>query len=238
MGSLTAGGAAALGTGATESFQTERSLSVAVTGDANAYLGLDADSDSVFVNNSSPLSIDFSGNSGYGGSGVSDNGTSESRPGFELSNQHEETLYVEANNPAADSDITDGGVDVQLIACPDADGFVGTNGNKAVLFDRQNTVQKVSPNGSSVDPASIPQKTGGSVVRGIIGSKRGPSATQDDPRYLELESGESVDVIVRVIAHDAGDVTIDGTLEIEAFTEESDTTLSTSYNPEFSGQEE
>jgi len=233
-GSLAAGGAAVVGSGAVDSTQAERSVEVDVEGDAGAaYLQLDASDDSAFVNNSSPLSIDFAQDSGHGGSGVNNDGTTEARPGFEMKNQHSETMYIEANNPAASDLSGGGGIDLQLLAVKDANGFVGGSDNPVYLFDRSSRAQGFSPPNSR-DPRSIRQKPGGGIQRNINGAQ-GPGYGGTDPVYLELGPGEALDVIVRVVARNAspGDDDIDGNIQIEAFDSESNTSHPAKYDPTF-----
>jgi hypothetical protein len=251
MGALAAGSGAAFATGATDSVQADRSLEVDVKGDAGAaYLGLDANDDSAFVNNNSPLSLNFGADSGFGGSGINDDGSLYVWPAFTLENQHSETLYVEANNPAANSDITGGGVDVQLLAIENASGGItntcgayGKYGFPAALFDRTTTVQGFGYGNSqsneiksNTDPSFILTNPGAmnkpSKMRDFYGSQQACATNGSAPHYLELGPGEACDVIVRVIANEAGTgdmENLDGTIEFEAFDDSSQTTLSNAF---------
>ena len=68
MGSLAAGGAAAMGTGAFASVEATRSVNVNVAGDESAYLGLEETSQYAELNGKQ-LTLDFDDN-GHGGQGV------------------------------------------------------------------------------------------------------------------------------------------------------------------------
>jgi hypothetical protein len=240
MGSAAAGSAAVMGSGAFESVQAERTVNVNVTGDAGAYLRLDANDNSEFVNNNSPLSFDFSQSLQGGGSGVNNDGTTEARPGFTMENQFENTMHIEAHNPLADSDLSDGGFDFQLIAARDAtkgvgyrldDGFL----NKGVVFDRTEPIEIVGGKTDADNPATISptpgDSTSGKGLQGSLwsGNPSGPGKIGDNPRYITLEPGQSVDVIVRVVANDADVGEVAGEVQFEAFEEESSTSISEGY---------
>ncbi len=209
-----------IGTGAVDAFESDRAVSVDVVGGGEAFVGIDP-SGSEFVTENSPIQIDLNSASGHGGSGVPNNATTEIRPAFTLANQASETLYIEADNPLADSDLSDGGVDVQFLAVNDPDDFV-IDDNEPVLFDRTNPVRFTGQNDpGSPNPARIPQTAGSGVLRDFVG------ATNDSPpQYLELAAGEDVSVIVRVVAKDAEPpVSLTGSVGIEAFDERGPTTL-------------
>jgi hypothetical protein len=124
MGSLAAGGAAAMGTGAF-STQATRSFAVDVVGDSSAYLGLDASSSSYVSDSGGTISIDLGSDSGDGGSGINQYSQTLIRPAFDLQNQGRDDLYVEIDNPLANNDMTtsttneslaNGGIDVTVPA--------------------------------------------------------------------------------------------------------------------------
>jgi len=69
LGALTAGGGAALGTGAFSSVEAERSVSVEVADDANAYLALEATSEYATENGDGVLELDFGTDLGTTNSG-------------------------------------------------------------------------------------------------------------------------------------------------------------------------
>ncbi|WP_141212588.1 hypothetical protein [Halorubrum sp. Hd13] len=72
LGSLAAGGAAAMGTGAFSFLQTDRDISITVENDSDAYLGLIEDSPYAAENSNGELTFNF-GASGNGGSGLNPN---------------------------------------------------------------------------------------------------------------------------------------------------------------------
>jgi hypothetical protein len=85
LGSLAAGGAAAMGTGAFSRVQADRNISVDVVGDANAFLGVEQaapTSDSNYNGGNEPyvegqgnptkIALNFDDPSGVGGNGISD----------------------------------------------------------------------------------------------------------------------------------------------------------------------
>ncbi|GAB7012526.1 hypothetical protein JCM18549_07970 [Halolamina salina] len=230
VGSLTAAGAAGIGTGAFTSTRVNRNVSVDVAGDADSYLGIIAsDASAVSTSSEGTISIDLASSSGHGGTGVSNDSLTRIWPAFQLRNQGTDTIYVEMENPLADSDLTDGGVDVQFLAVDDADENV-IGDNMPVLFDRTSVVSSVG--GWDIgNPAAIAQSVGGVHARGFKGSSRGGSRFKGNDEastmYLELSPGQDVDVIVRVFAQvdDVDSVDLSDDVTIEAYTDESNTTI-------------
>ena len=247
-GSLAAGGAAAMGTGATGVIQTNRDVELDVAGDGGAYLRLDANPDSGFVetaNGSDEISFDFAGNS-EGAGGVNNNATTTARPAFTLENQNTKTMYVEVWNPYRNGDIdTDqrntrgeadvtmpAGLDLQFIAVPEgkANDF---EKNQAALIDRQDTGE--TPANSNPSAGSI-----GDVASNVY-IVRDPSTQKNFNQstallrpparqgHLPLKAGKAVDVIVRLVADDvdvdAAQLPSSGPVYIEAFTDQNQTTL-------------
>ena len=106
MGSLAAGSAAAMGTGAFSS-RADRAMSIDVVGSESAYLGVYPNTGSEYVSGD-PLSINLAGDSGQGGSGVLQDAETVIRPAFQLKNQSSETLFVEIKNPLSNNDISSG----------------------------------------------------------------------------------------------------------------------------------
>jgi hypothetical protein len=110
IGSLAAGGAAAMGTGAFTSVTASRNVDVAVANDSAAYLGLSgaggANSDYVTDDGSSgTLSIDLdSGQSvAGGGEGVNPNALTEIDFLFEIANQGTQSVDVSLSKSGANS---------------------------------------------------------------------------------------------------------------------------------------
>lgn len=249
LGSLTAGTAAALGTGASDVIQTNRNVEFDVAGDGGAYLRLDANPDSGFVetgNGSDEISFDFAGNS-QGAGGVNNNATTTARPAFTLENQNTETMYVEVWNPYRNGDIdTDqtntrgadsvtmpAGLDLQFIAVPKgkANDFAK---NRAALIDRENGIETpgnfnpssgsfgdVSANAFIVGDPSTEKKFTDSAIQLDFPARQG---------HLPLDPGQAVDVIVRLVADDvdvdSAELPSSGPVYIEAFTDQDQTTFS------------
>lgn len=92
MGSLAAGGAAAMGTGAFGSVEATRTVNVSVVGDQSAYLGLNATSPYATMNNGQ-LVLDFNAN-GYGGQGVNIDSVSTFDGVFQMTNNGPNNLDI------------------------------------------------------------------------------------------------------------------------------------------------
>jgi hypothetical protein len=112
MGSLAAGGAAAMGTGAFTSVSANRDVSVSVTGDKSAYLRLNPTSAYASLgsgNDTGELGIDFSGGEPeQNGSGVNTAAETEFDGVFEIKNQgtQEVNVWIARNSydaPGAES---------------------------------------------------------------------------------------------------------------------------------------
>jgi len=104
MGSLTVGGAATIGTGAFTSVEAERSVTVDVAGDSNAYLGLQPttgpNSDYVHKENGQ-VKIALSG-SDNGGKGFNKNAVTEIDEMLKVTNQGTQTIYFWIEHPDSD----------------------------------------------------------------------------------------------------------------------------------------
>ncbi|MDB2265344.1 hypothetical protein PM025_14585 [Halorubrum ezzemoulense] len=114
LGALASGSAAAVGTGAFTSVTADRSVTVSVTGDQSAYLGMDAEASTngAYADESGDdgeLSIDFGDISSSsrdntqtdGGSGVNPNAVTEAKDVFRITNQGTQAVEVDI---ASDSD--------------------------------------------------------------------------------------------------------------------------------------
>lgn len=86
LGSLAAGGAAAMGTGAFSVDAQNRSFSADVVGDANAYLALDGSNSPYAQTSGSKLQISLDGN-GNGGSGLNRDSVTTIDKLFQVRNQ-------------------------------------------------------------------------------------------------------------------------------------------------------
>lgn len=203
-GSLTAGGAAAMGTGAVDTISTDRDLAVDVAGDASAYLGLDP-GNSQFVtvdDNQNVIGLDFASDAN-GGSGVNNEGSTEARPAFTLENNSDEELYALVSNPLKNNDITGtatnntgfagdvtvpAGLDVQFAASTTVPQF---NSNEVGLIDRAGAPQSSDNFGAPSDPRTIALDAGQYSAYNFV--------ELDDTGYVRIPSGESVPVTVRVV---------------------------------------
>ncbi|OYR83469.1 hypothetical protein DJ72_07275 [Halorubrum distributum] len=249
VGSIAAGGAAAIGTGAVDTIQAERGMAVDVAGDGAAYLGIIPNTDSEFVkttNTNGQVRLDFASDHN-GGKGVNTDGVTAARPAYTLKNQTTETLYVEVNNPlrnpeytssatnntfASDGDIeVPAGVDVQFVAAT-AD-FVDpqSSGGSVALIDRDTPPNY---NGSNFDDPSgnVQART---KITPNYSSNYNTLADDSKTGHIELGPGESIDVIVRIIVNSEL-FTLDGPdkaenifsgqfLAVEAYSEQGPTTL-------------
>ena len=96
LGSLTAAGAAGIGTGAFSSARAERDLSVAVADDAAAYLALDASQSEYAEETSGTLELQFDGsNSEQKGSGLNANADTTFANVFSIKNNGTNTIRVQ-----------------------------------------------------------------------------------------------------------------------------------------------
>ena len=93
MGSLAAGGAAAMGTGAFNFANVERDVSVNVANDTNAFLTLNDTSDYA-VSNSGTLGLTFNGNADVDGSGINENSDYSFTGVFSITNQGSQSVGV------------------------------------------------------------------------------------------------------------------------------------------------
>ncbi|GAB6860803.1 hypothetical protein ACFR97_00685 [Haloplanus litoreus] len=256
LGSLAAGGAASIGTGATDVIQTNRSVSLDVAGDANAYLTLDPDvgSGSEFVETTSDgtISFDFSGSS-TGAEGVNNNATTAARPAFRMENQSDSTLYTEVWNPFRNGNIDSqqqntrgtssvtmpAGLDFQFIAVKQGQSNSIGNG-QAALIDRTPGGMEVPDNynPSSGSFGDVPSNA--YLIRDPSGQKSFAGWTVDltkDDRigHIELGSGEAVDVIVRLVADgvdlSSANIPTDGPVYIEAASDQNQMTFPEATGP-------
>jgi len=111
MGSLAAGGAAAIGSGAFTSVSAERRVSVNVADDENAYLQLDPTNNADFAttDGNDVLELDFSGVNGQAGDGVNANATTGFGPEFTIKNQGTEPARVVIDKSAVDEALSGDG---------------------------------------------------------------------------------------------------------------------------------
>ena len=103
LGALATGSAAAMGTGAFTSVRAERNINVAVAGDHEAYLALDASVSNYAEETGNTLALQFDGsNSGQNGEGLNANADTTFQNVMRIENQGTETVRLQlANDEAA-----------------------------------------------------------------------------------------------------------------------------------------
>ncbi|WP_324663588.1 hypothetical protein [Haloarcula sediminis] len=111
-GSLAAGSAAAMGTGAFSIVSASRTLNVNVAGDRQAYLGLDPTiSQYASINSSGQMELEFDGSNGQNGAGLNDEATSLFQNVFKITNNGTDSINVVVNGLDTDAGGDGNGVD-------------------------------------------------------------------------------------------------------------------------------
>ena len=228
VGSLAAGSAAAVGTGAF-STQTNGTMKLDVVGPANAYLGVDGNTSSEYVSQSSPVTIDLA-QDGNGGSGLSEMSDTIIQPAFTLSNGSSEPLYVEIDNPLANNDISTAsgqapaGVDVQLLTAP-ATPIGQYNAAGLGLIDRND---KVVDSGNGLGGGfDEPGSNEYYFHEGETPSDRTAlvqSKSKSVAGGLKIGSGESYPVVFRAVVRSPGNTSLSADFRVEAYDDESQLT--------------
>jgi hypothetical protein len=124
LGSLAAGSAATIGTGAFTSVSAERSVNVSVAGDKKAFLGLKPTSEpnGVFASvQGGTLTLDFSETTDVGGSGLGTDSVYEFDDVFRITNQGTQPVYVWATFSGASGNFTPDGSDTDIYLYPNGD---------------------------------------------------------------------------------------------------------------------
>jgi hypothetical protein len=205
-GSLAAGGAAAMGTGAVETISTDRGLSVDVAGDGAAFLGISPNGSSQFVNvdsNQNIVSLDLT-SAAAGGSGVNNEGSTEIRPAFRLQNQSDRELYVAILNPLRNDDISSSqnnttgfsgggvtvpaGLDFQFGVSTTVPDF---NSGELGLIDRDSAPPTGDNFGTPSDPSTFALDAGASFPYNFL--------TVSETGYIRIPSGEGAPVTARAV---------------------------------------
>jgi hypothetical protein len=228
MGSLAAGGAAALGTGAFDVTGTrqQRGLTAKVQGGASANLGIVPNTKSDFVTDGGrgdALDIKFNTSRSKG---LNINGVTEVRPAFTLTNNFDSDFFVEIYNPLRNNDIAGSqindatesqgsgsnsggsnnrvevppGLDVQFVGASDGVLTDGGNEGDIALIDRADAPAAYDFQDPE-DPATMQVDLGSSTPEGGKIDYIGFDA-DNDAGYLALGPGESVNVIVRAIVNE------------------------------------
>lgn len=178
MGSVAAGGAATVGTGAFTSVEADRSVDVEVAGDANAFLGLDRTSDpnsQTYVTgtpSSGEVAFDFSDDNGATdlGDGFNPNAVTEVDNLLEVTNQGTQTVHFYVDVRDIDLSDGDGGQATLQLEAKDS---VGASSN-----EEDNIAEG---GGASPTPVDVQLGTGDSVVLDLIVDTTGFSPTSSYP---------------------------------------------------------
>ncbi|GAB3322717.1 DUF1102 domain-containing protein [Haloplanus salinarum] len=138
MGSIAAGGAATVGTGAFTSVEANRTVNVNVADDTNAYVGLRATSDpnGQFASGSSSdeITIDFDSSGSPGsGSGVNPNAETVFEEVFQIENQGTQNVEVDLSSSSSPS------ITIQDPGDIDVDGISGDGVAAALSTDDGDT---------------------------------------------------------------------------------------------------
>jgi hypothetical protein len=169
-GSLAAGSAAGIGTGAFTSVSAERSVSVAVAKDSNAYLALEPTDERASLDGDGQLQLDFS-SSNNGAMGLNRDARTAFTDLFKIKNQGDNPVYVGVGTQQSDvyESTSQSNAKPHLFDYNELSGFVyaeengsgtglpfnGGNGNMSIDSGGRVDVSFQS-NGSS-DPATNPQ---------------------------------------------------------------------------------
>lgn len=118
LGSLAAGGAAAVGSGAFATTTMDRGLDVQVAGDANAYLGLESTS-AYASQNGNQLTLQFDGSNNQRGNGLNEDSDTQFRNVFKVTNNGTNAIrfqfyHSESLTPLTDTPLAMGVSDVTL----------------------------------------------------------------------------------------------------------------------------
>jgi len=144
MGSLAAGGAATIGTGAFTSVQANRTVTIATADDSDAYLAFDqtdaTNSSYVGTNSNGSIYIDLDNNS-VSGDGLNANATTQINDLFKIRNQGTQAavVYVNPNSIAPGNQTSDGSgitIDPQASNRPNGD-YINTSGLSSGAEDDQ-----------------------------------------------------------------------------------------------------
>lgn len=243
LGALASGSAAAIGTGAL-SVTSQGTAEIQVSGEG-ALAEVDANTSSDYVTDTDPITIDVSD----GGNGVPEKTNTVVQPAFTIKNNSSEQLYAEVLNPYANTDMTDAGgaagagvgnkavagVDVQFIATTAGTEISNSPGRRAALIGRDEL-----PNGNPLgdqfdDPGSNAQffLQGSGFTTSNRTSLQNSSKTKAG--YLEIDPGQSFDVIYQLAVQTPGDVDLSAAFELSIVDDEADTNLSNKVDDHIEG---
>jgi hypothetical protein len=184
VGSLAAGGAATVGTGAFTTVQADRTVEVEVAGDADAYLRLAAtgspNSDAYVSTDDGQVSFDFSSDGGGEGSGFNLDSVTVIDSLLQVANQGAQSVYFHADlsglDLSDDNTAQSGGEGRAYVALePVALGADGTR--TGTVTDGGSPVTNVAVGG------------GGGDIDGTFSG-----VTPGDPATVELDKGEAIEL--------------------------------------------
>ncbi|MXR50747.1 hypothetical protein GRX03_03890 [Halovenus sp. WSH3] len=204
-GSLAAGGAAALGSGAFTSVQADRTVSVSTAADNDAFLALDPSNSTnqAYASNagSGAVTINLDSDAGVEGTGVNRNSTTQINDIFKVRNQGTQPVVVYVDPSSIENPTTsDGfGIDPQASNRPNGD-YVNTSGISGGVEDDQISLTGVFSNPPYEYSAYVSDAEQG---------------TADATEEFVLEAGESFDFGIYVNTADS-DVSVSETIQLVA----------------------
>jgi hypothetical protein len=142
LGSLAAGGAAAMGTGAFTVVRADRSLNVGVVGDQSAYLGFDPTISPYASQPNNQIVFEY-GSNGQGGAGLNANADSRFDNVFRIINQGTNTIDV---IPSDDINSINWASDSPLTMYHSDDEKTGTDWTGLTAFDNDPNPDDYMPN--------------------------------------------------------------------------------------------
>lgn len=190
VGSLAAGSAAAMGTGAFTSVQAQRAVDVSVTTDNNAYLALKPTGDRATTDSDNQLKLDLA-SSNNGSSGLNPDARTAFTDIFEIRNQGDNDVLVAVG--LSQENIYEGGssqgnAESHLFDTPGVSGYV---------YDEDPASGTGSGLGPNADNFQIRIDSGGRVD---LRKKSDEATFTDDDRLVK--PGETVEVDLSVITED------------------------------------
>lgn len=225
-GSLAVGSTAAIGTGAF-SLQATGGSSIDVVGESSALLGVVPNTDSEYIDDTDPVTIDLATDTGNGGTGITEMSNVIIQPAFTLTNNADEKLYVEINNPFSNNNITTSGsgsapkgIDVQFLATPstpvrDSTRYLGLIGRNSLPVNSGLGAEFNDPGSNVAFFLQGPNHDLGNRSSLTTGSK-------GKAGYLEIDPGQSFDVVYHVAVRRPGEGTsLDTSFEIEVHNDSS-----------------
>ncbi|TKX40034.1 hypothetical protein [Halorubrum sp. CGM4_25_10-8A] len=242
VGSLAAGSAAAVGTGAV-TINSQNGFNAQVVGNGSANLGVSANTSSDLVESGTPFTIDLNGDQSSSTGGLNPNSITTIRPAFSVRNNLTDSLYVEITNPLRNNDISGSqenkhpgasgnnrfdvpaGIDVQFVAASSSATAGDTSNGQAGevdLIDRSQAPASAPDFQERLDPTRFKTDV---TERGVVG---GNTKIFDDSMagYIELTPGASADVVLRAIVNGYSgpfdqELTKGAPFNIRAFTDDS-----------------